>query len=299
MILKTFSAICLFSLACHAAQANEPTLPTQRAETSTNSKSLLSSVVEKGYSFLGIKYRFGGTGPESGGFDCSGLVRKVFGDALGVNLPRTASSMAGMGQDVQRGELKPGDLVFFNTMRRTFSHVGIYVGDNQFLHAPSSGKVVRVDNMDSTYWKKRFTGGRRMVSEADAASLASMTTESFPNPAAAQALQAMASRQASNNQKSGILGGALLATASLPLFGNSSLSSQQSVLPAFQAHGASTSSVNDSKKTCAEPPCAAQRLVFQAKSDIEICNSPLIARFFSSTNASRQCSQEAHSAEKI
>lgn len=127
------------------------------------------SLLDKGFGFLGIKYRWGGTGPEVGGFDCSGLVRKVFGDALGLNLPRTAAEMARLGDKVGSKELKPGDLVFFNTMRRAFSHVGIYVGDNKFLHSPAKGGVVRVEELDSSYWMKRFNGGRRLLPEAQAA----------------------------------------------------------------------------------------------------------------------------------
>ncbi|HEX5125184.1 MAG TPA: C40 family peptidase [Rhodocyclaceae bacterium] len=141
----------------------------QQALQST--KTGFEALAEKGASFLGIKYRYGGNGPESGGFDCSGLVRKVFADALGLNLPRTAAEMSKLGDKVGRSEMKPGDLVFFHTLRRTFSHVGIYLGDNRFLHAPSKGSTVRVDSMDNTYWSKRFSGARRLMPEADAAIL--------------------------------------------------------------------------------------------------------------------------------
>lgn len=140
-------------------------------EVLASSSDRISSMIDKGLGFLGIRYRMGGNGPESGGFDCSGLVKKVFGDALGVNLPRTAVEMAQMGERVGSQDLKPGDLVFFNTMRRTFSHVGIYLGDRKFLHAPSTGGVVRVDSIDNNYWITRFTGGRRLVPEAEAAQL--------------------------------------------------------------------------------------------------------------------------------
>lgn len=140
-------------------------------EVLASSSDRISSMIDKSLGFLGIRYRMGGNGPESGGFDCSGLVKKVFGDALGVNLPRTAVEMAQMGERVGSQDLKPGDLVFFNTMRRTFSHVGIYLGDRKFLHAPSAGGVVRVDSIDNNYWITRFTGGRRLVPEAEAAQL--------------------------------------------------------------------------------------------------------------------------------
>ncbi|MEN3109918.1 C40 family peptidase [Uliginosibacterium paludis] len=146
-----------------------PVFAADEAAPAEDAPGAVATLIDKGFGFLGIKYRLGGTGPEVGGFDCSGLVRKVFGDALGLNLPRTASEMARLGDKIGSKDLKPGDLVFFNTMRRTFSHVGIYVGDNKFLHSPSAGGVVRVETLDSTYWMKRFNGARRLVPDAQAA----------------------------------------------------------------------------------------------------------------------------------
>ena len=125
----------------------------------------VASLIDTGLGYLGIRYRKGGNGPESGGFDCSGLVKKVFGTAMGLSLPRTAGEMAKAGNEVSKQELMPGDLVFFNTLNRAFSHVGIYLGNSQFLHSPSTGGVVRVESMDISYWHKRFNGGRRLVQE--------------------------------------------------------------------------------------------------------------------------------------
>ncbi len=88
-------------------------------------------------------------------------------DALGLNLPRTAKEMANTGERINPSELKPGDLVFFNTMRRTFSHVGIYLGDNRFLHSPSAGGKVRVESMSDDYWRTRFNGARRVVDQPE------------------------------------------------------------------------------------------------------------------------------------
>lgn len=124
-------------------------------------------LVNQGMSYLGIRYRFGGTSPETG-LDCSGLVQNVFRNALGLDLPRTARDMAKMGDKVALRDLKPGDLVFFNTMRRAFSHVGIYIGDGRFLHAPSRGGRVRVEELDTGYWSKRFNGARRLLPESPA-----------------------------------------------------------------------------------------------------------------------------------
>ena len=130
-----------------------------------------STVINTAMGMIGIPYRFGGTSAETG-FDCSGFVRAIYQDTIGHLLPRKADDQAKATQKIDKKELKPGDLVFFNTMRRTFSHVGIYVGDGQFIHSPSKGKSVRVENMNTSYWAKRFNGARRVdVATADAAAL--------------------------------------------------------------------------------------------------------------------------------
>ncbi|WP_179405278.1 C40 family peptidase [Burkholderia guangdongensis] len=121
-------------------------------------------VVVGALNMIGVRYRWGGNTPDSG-LDCSGFVRYVFQDTLGMSLPRRAEEMSRVGEKVRMSELKPGDLVFFNTMRRTFSHVGIYIGDNKFVHSPSTGSTVRVDDLDSSYWEKRFTGARRIETQ--------------------------------------------------------------------------------------------------------------------------------------
>jgi cell wall-associated NlpC family hydrolase len=118
-------------------------------------------VVVGALNMIGVRYRWGGNTPDSG-LDCSGFVRYVFQDTLGLSLPRRAEEMSRVGEKVSMSNLKPGDLVFFNTMRRTFSHVGIYIGDNKFVHSPSTGSTIRVDDLDDGYWEKRFTGARRV-----------------------------------------------------------------------------------------------------------------------------------------
>ena len=119
-------------------------------------------VILQGLKLVGVRYRLGGN-DESSGLDCSGFVRLVFKDSIGASLPRTAQEMSEVGQRVDTSQLKPGDLVFFNTMRRTFSHVGIYLGDNHFMHAPRTGAEVRVESMESRYWVKRYNGARRII----------------------------------------------------------------------------------------------------------------------------------------
>ena len=124
---------------------------------STKTEALINEAMQ----LIGVRYRWNGDLPQSG-LDASGFVRFVFRDKLGFLLPPKSSQMSKVGKPISREELEPGDLVFFNTMRLTFSHVGIYVGDNKFIHSPSKGSAVRVDDLASTYWDKRFDGARRL-----------------------------------------------------------------------------------------------------------------------------------------
>lgn len=117
-------------------------------------------------SLLGVRYRLGASDPALG-FDCSGFVQHVYKQALGLLLPHNAYSMSLQGKTVGVNELQPGDLVFFNTVRRQFSHVGIYIGENRFIHAPSHGKGVQVDDMNDLYWGRRFNGARRLDTDAE------------------------------------------------------------------------------------------------------------------------------------
>jgi cell wall-associated NlpC family hydrolase len=112
-------------------------------------------------SLTGVRYKYGGKSPESG-FDCSGFVRYVYQQTGNLSLPHSARAISQLGKTIPKSELEPGDLVFFNTLRSTFSHVGIYLGNNRFIHSPSSGGGVRVENMQSSYWEKRFNGAQRI-----------------------------------------------------------------------------------------------------------------------------------------
>ena len=115
--------------------------------------------------FIGVPYRRGGTSASTG-FDCSGFVRAVYEKTVGMVLPRKAAQQAASTQVIDKKELQPGDLVFFNTMRRAFSHVGIYVGDGKFIHSPRTGSEVRVEDMRQSYWQRRFDGARRVTPTA-------------------------------------------------------------------------------------------------------------------------------------
>lgn len=123
-----------------------------------------SRLVVDAMGFLGVPYRRGGNSAEEG-LDCSGFVRLVYEQSVGRLLPRRAVEQAAQTQTIPRAELKPGDLVFFNTLRRAFSHVGIYVGDGKFIHAPRSGSSVRIEDMRAPYWNARFNGARRVMPE--------------------------------------------------------------------------------------------------------------------------------------
>lgn len=124
-----------------------------------------SDLVVNAMGFLGAPYRRGGNSFETG-FDCSGFVKALFEQNLGLALPRKAEQQAAATQRIERTDLQPGDLVFFNTMRRAFSHVGIYVGNGKFIHSPKPGAEVRVEDMGVAYWNRRFDGARRVAMES-------------------------------------------------------------------------------------------------------------------------------------
>lgn len=129
-----------------------------------------SELAMRAMSLIGIRYKYGGNSPEHG-LDCSGLVGYVFKEAWGKTLPRTSEEISRLGERIETHDLQPGDLVFYNTLKRTFSHVGIYLGDNKFIHSPSQGGEVRIERMDVNYWKKRFNGARRIADPSQAMSV--------------------------------------------------------------------------------------------------------------------------------
>lgn len=179
------AALCAAWVAAPVGAADTPSVSASVGDAG-------SEVVFRALSLLGVNYRFGGNSPETG-LDCSGLVRLVYSDALGLPLPRRSEEISRVGPAIAPTELQPGDLVFFNTLRRAFSHVGIYIGNNQFVHAPSTGGSIRVENLDADYWTRRFDGARRLLSQ-DLLAAASM------NPLSASAARAM---QASTSARLG------------------------------------------------------------------------------------------------
>jgi cell wall-associated NlpC family hydrolase len=124
-----------------------------------------SELVLTAMGFLGVPYRRGGNDADSG-FDCSGFVKAMYANTVGRVLPRRAEQQAAVTSKIDKSELQPGDLVFFNTMKHAFSHVGIYVGEGKFIHSPKPGAQVRVEDMGQSYWQRRFDGARRVLGMA-------------------------------------------------------------------------------------------------------------------------------------
>lgn len=174
--------LCLFLfVVCAAAQAAPATSADDDLERFVADNRLLDKLEQMGQTvtdrasdlvvtamgFLGVPYRRGGNSAETG-FDCSGFVRAMYESTVGLVLPRLAKEQAAATEKIDKKDLQPGDLVFFNTMRHAFSHVGIYVGDGKFIHAPKPGAQVRVEDMGVAYWKRRFDGARRVLGLARA-----------------------------------------------------------------------------------------------------------------------------------
>ncbi|EJL79768.1 cell wall-associated hydrolase, invasion-associated protein [Polaromonas sp. CF318] len=165
------ASAALLATGVHAAPGNssddmdkllaDKGLLTQIGQVRQSVSNKASELVVNAMGFLGVPYKRGGNTVETG-FDCSGFVRAIYEQSVGLLLPRRAEQQAAATQRIEKNELQPGDLVFFNTMRRAFSHVGIYVGDGKFIHSPKPGAEVRVESMGVSYWQRRFDGARRV-----------------------------------------------------------------------------------------------------------------------------------------
>ncbi|MBK5537722.1 C40 family peptidase [Pseudomonas sp. TH05] len=140
----------------HLSKADSKLVPQMATKQSSN-------VLSRAVNVLGTPYRWGGSSP-SKGFDCSGLVKYAFNDVAAVDLPRTSNAMAsGHGQKVERKDLKPGDLLFFNIKSRKVNHVAIYLGNDRFIHAPRRGKAVSIDTLKKPYWDNHYVVAKRVL----------------------------------------------------------------------------------------------------------------------------------------
>ncbi|WP_230477262.1 C40 family peptidase, partial [Kingella kingae] len=142
-----------------------PAIPTRPAASATpapqsNSRGNVDDLISSAMGFLGVAYRFGGTSPT--GFDCSGFMQYIFRKAFAVNLPRTSAEQATVGTPVSRSQLQPGDMVFFRTAGSRISHVGMYIGNDRFIHAPRTGKNIEITSLSSQYWSTRYATARRV-----------------------------------------------------------------------------------------------------------------------------------------
>lgn len=184
--LLALASTLLLTVAAHAAPASQRDdldklladkgLLTQIEQVRQTVSNTASELVVNAMGFLGVPYKRGGNTAETG-FDCSGFVRAMYEQSIGLILPRRAEQQAAATQNIDRAELQPGDLVFFNTMRRAFSHVGIYVGNGKFIHSPKPGAEVRVESMNMSYWQRRFDGARRVQSAQTLSANANATGE--------------------------------------------------------------------------------------------------------------------------
>jgi cell wall-associated NlpC family hydrolase len=162
--MKKFLPILLMLL-CSACATTQREVPVTSHKTEPFQNEAMNDLTIYAMSLAETPYQYGGNSPESG-FDCSGFVRHVFLKSLGLQLPRTSQEMSQVGEPLKEEQLNPGDLVFFNTQQHPFSHVGIYVGENRFVHAPKTGKSIVIASMRETYWRNRFDGARRITPTA-------------------------------------------------------------------------------------------------------------------------------------
>jgi len=155
------SALACLLLAVLAACTSAPPTPEKPPEpTRIEYSETGQEIAIYALGLIDTGYRFGGKNPAAG-LDCSGMVSYIYNKSAGIKLVGSAADMARKGRSVERKRLRPGDLVFFNTRNASFSHVGIYIGDDRFVHAPSSNGRVRIDPLSATYYAQRYEAARR------------------------------------------------------------------------------------------------------------------------------------------
>lgn len=158
--LSTLFVLLLLS-ACGTTRQDTVT-PTVKSTALRNDEAQMSNLAIYAMSLYDTPYQYGGKSRVNG-FDCSGFVQYVFQNSLGLQLPRTSAEMSRLGTPLDAAQLKPGDLVFFNTTRSPNSHVGIFIGENRFVHSPKTGKAIMLTSLNDKYWSTRFNGARRIA----------------------------------------------------------------------------------------------------------------------------------------
>jgi len=153
-------AILLSLLAgCSSMEPQRNAFASKRSHVAYQDSAKRNDVVMYAFGLINVDYRFGGANPESG-LDCSGMVSYIYQNSLGLKLPHNAARIAHLGRDISPSELRPGDLVFFNTQNRPYSHVGIYIGDDRFIHAPHTNGKIEVSSLKNRYFAQRFEAAR-------------------------------------------------------------------------------------------------------------------------------------------
>jgi cell wall-associated NlpC family hydrolase len=162
MLRIAASCLCVLLTACGIAPQRPVSYLPMPVNASMDANATAQDVTINALGLIGTPYRYGGSSPDKG-FDCSGLIHYVYRGAAGVKLPRTAAQMSQMQvPSVTEDELAAGDLVFFDITRQA-SHAGIYVGEGRFVHAPSKGGYVRMDKLNSDYWRRHYSGAKRVI----------------------------------------------------------------------------------------------------------------------------------------
>lgn len=173
-LLLAGAALCSVAIVPAWASPDDPILqimqerglaPVPQHTPSDLQRPVSSSLVVHAMAYVGLPYSWGG-GSFEDGFDCSAFVQAAFSRSMGIRLPRTATEQAHASETIDRQDLQPGDLVFFNTLGHRFSHVGIYIGEGRFVHSPRSGAHIRIESFHGSYWQRRFTGARRVLTTA-------------------------------------------------------------------------------------------------------------------------------------
>lgn len=161
--MKYFTALLILLLlsAC-GSQPLRHDAPVTTTSAVSNDEAQMSNMAIYAMSLYDTPYQYGGKSRVNG-FDCSGFVQYVFQNSLGLQLPRTSAEMGRMGRALEPNQLKPGDLVFFNTTRNANSHVGIFIGDNRFVHSPKTGKAIMITSLSEKYWSSHYNGARRIT----------------------------------------------------------------------------------------------------------------------------------------
>ncbi|WGK62935.1 C40 family peptidase [Halopseudomonas sp. SMJS2] len=165
--MRAIHLLLVLSLAVLAGCASAPQAPAPSAAVPSAPPAPPAAVSHDqllfhAFSLVGTPYRYGGSSPESG-FDCSGLINYVYRESAGLTLPRTTAGLSALPGTTSVKSLRPGDLVLFSTGGKRVDHAGIYVGDGRFLHAPSTGGRVRVDELDASYWQRAYASARRVL----------------------------------------------------------------------------------------------------------------------------------------